>query len=110
MARLKLGLISPWRRAPWGRGVLNCYLGRPGTAGLRIFFRIGPVRGFCCVSGEFPVGLDGLDRLCGGGGSHPGFHLNKLPNTKTASKGSFKASKGRLPMVFDFPYLKNFKN
>ncbi len=67
-------LGDPGRRA---LGVLNCYLPRPQPAALQIFFRIGPVRGFCCVSGEFPVGLDGPDRLRRGGSGHPGFHLNR---------------------------------
>ena len=69
-----LGLLGPGPRA---LGVLNCYLVQLQPAVLRIFFRIGAVRGFVCVSGEFPVGLDGLDRLCRGGSGHAGFHLNR---------------------------------
>ena len=57
------------------RGVLNCDLRPPGPAALQISFRIGPVRGFGYVSGEFPIGLNGPDRFCRGGSGHSRFHL-----------------------------------
>ena len=72
------------RRRPPGQraqGVLNCDLGRQGPTVLRIFFRIGPVRGSSCVSGELPFSLDGPDRLCRGGSGHQGFHLNQAASS-----------------------------
>ena len=73
-APLSHGSLSPWG-CPRGLGVLNCDLARQEPALLQIFFRIGPVWGFGCVSSEFPVGLDGPDRVCRGGSGHSGFHL-----------------------------------